>query len=71
MEQQVTIEQLCAIAGKVRKKMRAEGAFPKRRRMMSRAREKEEALFVLRVNAAVKYGVKRFPDGTFRLQDKA
>ena len=71
MEQRITIEQLCAIAETFRKKIRSEGGFPHRRRMIPRVVEKEEALFVLRVNAAVKYGVKRFPDGTFRMQEKS
>jgi uncharacterized protein (DUF924 family) len=70
MEQQITIEQLWAIAEDERKRVRSEGGFPKRRRMVARDKEKEEALFLLRLNASVKYGVKRFPDGTFRLQPR-
>lgn len=70
MGQCVTLEQLQAVAETTRKRIRATGGFPKRRRMLRRSREKEEALFLLRVNASVKYGVKRFPDGTFRLQEK-
>ena len=70
MEQVITIEQLRSIAKGGRKKTRSEGGFPKRRRMMPRSREKEEALFLLRLNASVKYGLKCFPDGTYRLQQR-
>ena len=70
MEQRITIEHLCAIAENTRKQKRAEGGFPKRRRMTPRDKEKEEALFLLRSKASVKYGIRRFPDGTFRLLEK-
>lgn len=66
----VTIAQLQAVAEKTRKEIRAAGGFPERRRMTPRDKEKDDALFLLRLNAAVKYGVRRFPDGTFRLQEK-
>lgn len=71
MEQRITIERLCSLADNARKKNRRQGGFPKRRRMTPRGKEKEEALFILRLNASVKYGVKRCPDGTFRLQRDA
>jgi hypothetical protein len=70
MEQRITIEQLSAIAENMRKKTRSEGACLKRLRMTPRGKEKEEALFLLRSNASVKYGIRRFPDGTFRLLKK-
>jgi hypothetical protein len=70
MGQVITIEQLQSIAEKRRKQVRSEGGFPERRRMMPRSAEKEEALFLLRLNASVKYGLKRFPDGTYRLQQR-
>ncbi len=70
MGQSVTIGLLQAVTEKSRKEIRSEGGFPQRRRMIPRSEEKDEALFILRVNAGAKYGIKRFPDGTFRLQEK-
>jgi hypothetical protein len=38
--------------------------------MMPRIAEKDEALFLRRLNESLKYGLKRFPDGTYRLQPR-
>jgi hypothetical protein len=70
MEHRITVERLSAIAETERKRIRSEGGFPKRHKYTSRSNEKEEALFILRLNASVKYGIIRFSDGTFRLQQK-
>jgi len=34
--------------------------------MAPRSKEKEDALFLLRLNASLKYGLRRFPDGSYR-----
>jgi hypothetical protein len=70
MGQSITIKELQAVAEKFRKEIRAAGGFPPRRRTAPRSKEKDDALFSLRLNACVKYGIRRFPDGTFRLQEK-
>ena len=70
MEQSITIGELQAVAEKTRKDIRSEGGFPRRRRQVPRDREKDEALFLLRLNASVKFGVTRCDDGTFRLQKR-
>jgi hypothetical protein len=70
MGNSIRIDVLQAIAENARRTMRAKGGFPARRRVVTRSEEKDEALFRLRLNACIKYGVKRFPDGSYRLQEK-
>jgi len=57
---------LRAIAEAERARVRSEGGFPQRRRMAPHNKEKEDALFLLRLNASLKYGLRRFPDGSYR-----
>lgn len=66
METEITIERLHAIAEEERRRVRSEGGFPQRRHMAPRSKEKEDALFLLRLNASLKYGLRRFPDGSYR-----
>lgn len=63
----ISIDELAAIAEKFQRDMRNDGGFPRRRRLLPRSEEKQTALVKAAVNYTVKFGLRRYPDGTYRL----